>query len=147
MAELMSLANLVNRARHSSVSLLRIIGALNLQQPKEKPDGLEDEVGKLQAVAKALPKVLESLTTANIDVSALSLTLRECHTACNGFGQQLILSQAGGKSMGFQEWNQVKYLGDGISSFHHLLAAYNATFDIGLISATLLVLTFPCLQL
>ncbi|KFY05037.1 hypothetical protein O988_00331 [Pseudogymnoascus sp. VKM F-3808] len=54
---------------------LRILGASDLQQFKDKPDGIEDEVGKLQTVAKALPKVLESLTTANIDVSALSLNL------------------------------------------------------------------------
>ncbi|KFZ24929.1 hypothetical protein V502_00606 [Pseudogymnoascus sp. VKM F-4520 (FW-2644)] len=143
MAELMSPADRVNRARQSSVSLLRTIGALDLQQLKEKPEGLEDELGKLRTVAEALSKVLESLTTTNIDVSALSLSLGECHTACNGFGQQLILSQAGGTSMGFQEWNQVKYLGDGISSFHHLLAAYNATFNIALISATLQEPSFP----
>ncbi|KAK6811345.1 hypothetical protein RU639_012791 [Aspergillus parasiticus] len=80
---------------------------------------LIEELEALNGVLAPLQELLDTTTDENLSV--LELPLRRCGHACNDF----------------RDWAKLRYLGDDIDSFRHMLSGYNLTISIALTDTSL----------
>ncbi|KAF2108378.1 hypothetical protein BDV96DRAFT_636922 [Lophiotrema nucula] len=119
----------------SSVTLYNTI-----QSFRNYPKDVRDLNNELQALNEVLSSLTETAdATTDVDLSALHLPLLRCGNACKEFEQKLLKcsSRSGSNGMSFRGWAQLKYLGDSIDSFRHMLGGYKSTIILALTGATL----------
>lgn len=119
----------------SSATLYETVQSFR-NHPKNVRD-LNDELAALNGVLESLTETVNAVT--DVDLSALSVPLLRCGNACKEFEQQLLKcsSRSGGDGMSLRGWAQLKYMGDGIDNFRHMLAGYKSTIAIALNDANL----------
>lgn len=88
--------------------------------------------------------ILNSFTEAigaptDVELSALRLPLLRCGNACTEFEEEVLkcLSRSGGNLTNFQDWANLRYMGDDIYGFRQLLDRYKSTINIARIDANL----------
>ena len=104
------------------------------------PQRVRDLVEQLEALSAVLHALTETVsTTTDVDLSALELPLQRCGDACGEFEGEILacLKRSNGSRTSFRDWAKLKYMGDDIDSFRHMLAGYQSTINIALTDANL----------
>jgi hypothetical protein len=107
--------------------------------------GLLEELDDLKGILSSFTEAIGAPT--DMDLSALRLPLLRCGNACAEFEQEILkcLSRPGGNRTNFQNWANLRYMGDDIYGFRQLLARYKSTINIARTDANLQVSVFLCI--
>ncbi|RDW63574.1 hypothetical protein BP6252_11119 [Coleophoma cylindrospora] len=139
MAESIGLASglltLAAFAFNASVALYETIQSFQFHS--ENIAGVLEELEALSGVLDSLAETIRGVT--EVDFSALRLPLRRCGRACQEFEEEIkkCLRRSSSSRTSFRDWAKLKYMGEDISSFQRLLAAYKSTIMISLTDANL----------
>ena len=132
MAEPVGLASglitLVGFTLQCSKSLYQAVGSFQSHQRTIRD--LRDELQSLNGVLQSLLEVADS---PNTSLSSLKLPLLRCGKACKDFED--VIARCAGRSesrTSFRDWAKLRYMGDGVESFRHMLAGYKSTIAIAL---------------
>lgn len=119
----------------SSVALHDTINSYQSHQQRVRD--LVEETGALSGVLSSLAETVRA--TGDLDLSALELPLRRCGKACQEFEQEIkkCAPRSDGSIAQFRGWARLRYMGDDIDGFRHLLAGYKMTITIALTDANL----------
>jgi hypothetical protein len=139
MAETVGLASglltLATFAFQSSITLYSTFKSF--QNHPQRVRDLEGELEALQQVLLSLTETVDVIT--DVDLSALKLPLLRCGHACEEFGKELAkcVSRSGSDRTSFRDWARLRYMGDDIDNFRHVLAGYKSTINVALVDANL----------
>lgn len=99
--------------------------------------GLLEELHDLNGILSSFTEAIG--VSADVEFYALRLPLQRCGNACTEFETEVLkcLSRSGGNSTNFQDWANLRYMGDDILGFRQLLARYKSTINIARIDASL----------
>lgn len=129
-----AITTFVTLAFQSSVSLYQTVRSLQSRDKvvRELRNELEDLLGVLQALK-------ESVGNLDVDLAALEQPLTRCSNACREFNTLIMdCTQHSTEERGSKrDWLKIKYMGEDISGFKNMLAAYKSTITIALAYANL----------
>ncbi|KAJ4984187.1 hypothetical protein SVAN01_10295 [Stagonosporopsis vannaccii] len=128
------LQRLVEFSLKSSTSLYETTKGFN--SPQRSVREFRKEVGALVMVLSTLK---DALPAHHSDFAALRLLLLRCGNACEDLEASILKSVEGeGETRAtFKNWASVKYMGDDITTFKSMVAAYKSTIIIALFGANL----------
>lgn len=124
------LVALVSSAQQSVVALYDTVRSFAVH-----PQRVRELTGELESLGRELRLLGDtSSATADEDLSALKLPLVRCGNACEEFEEELVRCwlQSGCDRTSFRDWSTLKYMGDDLDGFRHLLARYKSTIIIAL---------------
>ncbi|KAH7379022.1 hypothetical protein BKA64DRAFT_557831, partial [Cadophora sp. MPI-SDFR-AT-0126] len=106
-------------AFQSSRALYRTVGSI-----QHSPSSIRQLKEELEALNGALKSLLELGTNADIDLTVLRIPLLRCGKACEDFEALIIecLAHSDGSKTSFRDWAKLKYMGDDIVGFKHMLS-------------------------
>jgi hypothetical protein len=98
---------------------------------------LKDELDAVALVLQTLSMTVEKGKDAHF--TTLKLPLLRCGNACKQFQDVITkyISRPSGSQTSFSDWENLRYMGDGIDKFREMLAGYKSIMNIGLANAHL----------
>lgn len=128
--------DLATFALNSSVALYKTVQSFNSHQER-----VHDFAGETSALSEVLGSLTATITSSDLDLTALEVPLRRCGKACEEFEQEIkkCSQRSGGSRASFRDWARLRYMGDDIDSFRRVLSGYKMTITIALSDANLYV--------
>lgn len=128
------LVDLATFALQASVALYKTVDSFNSHQ--ERVRDFARETGALSGV---LGSLTETISSTDLDLTALEVPLRRCGKACEEFEQEIhkCSQRSSGSRTSFRDWARLRYMGDDIDSFRRVLSGYKMTITIALSDANL----------
>ena len=133
MAETIGIASglltLATFAFQSSVSLYKAIDSY-----KSNHRIIRELKEELEALNRVLSSLRQTAAKDGADLTALKLPLFGCGKACEDFEGLInkLTAHSGGSRTSFRDWAKLKYMGDDVVGFKHMLAGYKSTINIAL---------------
>jgi hypothetical protein len=130
-------------ALQSGIKLYKTVQSFQTQS--QSALSLLEELDDLNGILSSFTEAIGAST--DVELSALRLPLLRCGNACTEFEEEVLkcLSRSGGNPTNFQNWANLRYMGDDIYGFRQLLARYKSTINIARIDANLQVSVFLCI--
>jgi hypothetical protein len=130
------LVGLATFALQASVALYKTVNGFNSHQER-----VQDFAREASALSGVLGSLAETITSTDLDLTALEVPLRRCGRACEEFEQEIqkCSQRSGGSRASFRDWARLRYMGDDIDSFRRVLSGYKMTINIALSDANLYV--------
>src|SRR5687767_12599122 len=112
-------------------------GSKSLYQTIESFQGHQRTVRELREELESLEEVLQSLreaaTSSNVNLTSLKLPLLRCGKACKEFEDVIAKCAVRSESRtSFRDWARLRYMGNDVNGFRHMLAGYKSTIAIAL---------------
>ncbi|KFY67900.1 hypothetical protein V496_01349 [Pseudogymnoascus sp. VKM F-4515 (FW-2607)] len=128
------LVDLATFALQASVTLYKTVESFNSHQER-----VRDFAREASALSGVLGSLTETITSTDLDLTALEVPLRRCGKACEEFEQEIhkCSQRSGGSRASFRDWARLRYMGDDIDSFRRVLSGYKMTITIALSDANL----------
>lgn len=129
-------------ALQSGIKLYKAVQSFQTQSHSTL--SLLEELDDLNGILNSFTEAIGAPT--DVELSALRLPLLRCGNACTEFEEEVLkyLSRSGGNLTNFQDWANLRYMGDDIYGFRQLLDRYKSTINIARIDANLQVSVFLC---
>ncbi len=136
------LLNQLSFALQSRIKLYKTVQSFQTQSHSAL--SLLEELDDLNGILNSFTEAIGAPT--DVELSALRLPLLRCGNACTEFEEEVLkcLSRSGGNLTNFQDWANLRYMGDDIYGFRQLLDRYKSTINIARIDANLQVSVFLC---
>ncbi|PVH68117.1 hypothetical protein DL98DRAFT_235877 [Cadophora sp. DSE1049] len=129
------LLNQLSFALQSGIKLYKTVQSFQTQSHSAL--SLLEELDDLNGILNSFTEAIGAPT--DVELSALRLPLLRCGNACTEFEEEVLkcLSRSGGNLTNFQDWANLRYMGDDIYGFRQLLDRYKSTINIARIDANL----------
>jgi hypothetical protein len=120
---------LVTFALQSSKLLYKTVASF-----QKLPKFVEDLKNELEALNGVLQTLQGTVSSSDVDLTALELPLRQCGKACKDFDALIAkcFRHATDSKRSFRDWARLQYLGDDVIGFQKMMAGYKSTIIIAL---------------
>ncbi|OGM44111.1 hypothetical protein ABOM_007284 [Aspergillus bombycis] len=115
-------------ALQRSVALLNTVN--RYKNPPKAVRELKEELEELNEVLEIFSDTINTNDTA--DFTDLIITLQRCGNACREFEESIIdySNKVCDRKMSLQDWAKLRYIGEDIHGFRHMVAGYKSTIRI-----------------